>query len=291
VVNAIARAASECSRTLQCLSATGKVDFVLGAIWSLPACVRARKLAPLDRRMSGDYTVIYRGATLRIPVAEIDRLLAGTADSATFGTIREMLVNDVYLRAFRPLRAPTAVDLGSNRGFFLLIAAKVLGAHFAVGVEPLHRYDTIFDLLRDRNGIDGGSIIRHSRMIGAESAADYLTMGELVHKHKLQSIGFLKCDIEGAEFDLFTRNNQWLGLCDNIAMELHPAEGDTRKIVRSLNDYGFDCLTTDQFGTVTAVEVAEYLYASSSGDLLLKPTRRSRPRSDGSTASAAHETS
>jgi hypothetical protein len=230
--------------------------------------LQERKLAPLDRAMRGDYAVDYRGRSLRIPVAQIDRLLAGTGDSATFGTIREMLVNDVYLRAFKALNAPTVVDLGSNRGFFLLIAARVLCARVAVGVEPLEKYDKPFELLCAWNNINCAAVHRHGTIVSADGGAGRTTMDSLIHEHDLRTIDFLKCDIEGAEFELFTRNNAWLGRCTNIAMELHPAAGDPRMIVNALRQYGFACVPTDQFGASTAAENAHYLYASSAGHLL-----------------------
>ena len=72
----------------------------------------------------------------------------------------------------------------------------------------------------------------------------------------------------GGEFGGLLNNNDFLRRVDNIAMELHPAEGDPRRLAAELQSFGFDLCLTDQFGATAPADRAHYLYASRTGQLL-----------------------
>ena len=71
----------------------------------------------------------------------------------------------------------------------------------------------------------------------------------------------------GGEFGGLLNNNDFLHRVDNIAMELHPFEGDPRRLVAALRSSGFDLRLTDQFGETVPVDRAHYVNASSTGQL------------------------
>jgi hypothetical protein len=102
------------------------IAYLASVAWHAPEIIRAGTLMPADRSMTWDITITYRGAVLHLPLNALDRDLAGTGDTASFGAVREMFAHDVYLR-WHDLLGPlhTVIDLGANRGFFMLIAAKV----------------------------------------------------------------------------------------------------------------------------------------------------------------------
>ncbi len=102
-----------------------------------PAVLRARSLALADLAMAGTIAMRVNDARLQLPLDTMRDGLAHFDPTPTFGGAREMYACNVYLRQFKAgLRGATVVDLGSNRGLFLLLAAKVLGATRGLGVEP-----------------------------------------------------------------------------------------------------------------------------------------------------------
>lgn len=250
--------------------ATSAVLRYLGCIGvNALAVTRMRSLAPADRGMSRDVIFHAGDKTIRVPAGEVDKLLAGHDTTPAFASVREMYAGNAYLRAFRPgLSARSVVDLGSNRGLFLMLALIVLEADLAIGVEPQCFYDGAFEILLRANNVDPRSARRISAFIASESGVGRETMDEIMEKHRLSSIGFLKCDIEGGEFDVFLNNNDFLRRVDNIAMELHPAEGDPRRLAAAIQSSGFDLCFTDQFGETVPAGRAQYLYASRTGPLL-----------------------
>ncbi|MDH3740627.1 MAG: FkbM family methyltransferase [Hyphomicrobiales bacterium] len=234
-----------------------------------PGIVRQRTLAPADARMQGTVTMRVNGQDLQIPLGRIAKLLEGHDDTPTFGGLREMYAANVYLRAFKPgFRIGTVVDLGANRGLFSLLAVKAYGARIAVGVEPSVCFSPVADLLRRANDVADHAMPREVAFAGSKGGAGSVSMAELMKSHELGQIDYLKCDIEGGEFDVFLNGPDFLDKVGNIAMELHPHCGPVNEIVDLLQLKGFAVLVTDQFGRAVDGGLPHYLYASRIGDLL-----------------------
>lgn len=268
-MNTVHRVVSEYAKLMSVLSWRDRLQFAAKTLACAPECLRQRKLAPIDAAMRGEAVVTYHGQRLVIPAEEIDEILKKSGgDSPTFGTIREMFANDVYLRAFKSCAAETVVDLGANRGVFMLIARMVMGASSVIGVEPLRKYEQCFDVICARNKLEKTSCCRAWAMIDSENRPDSISMCSLLVLNKVKSVTFLKCDIEGGEFALILQNNGWLSRIENIAMELHHWAGNAADIVKVLAAYGFQVLLTDQCFAKTDHRTAAYLYASRVGNLI-----------------------
>jgi hypothetical protein len=69
-----------------------------------------------------------------------------------------------------------------------------------------------------------------------------ITMAELLSKHGVDRVGFLKVDIEGSEFDLFAESANWLERVDRISMEVHARFGYPESICQVLAGGGFRLL-------------------------------------------------
>ena len=67
-----------------------------------------------------------------------------------------------------------------------------------------------------------------------------ISFPEIISRFNLKRIDFLKVDIKGSEFALFSDNNEWLSLVDKIAMEVHPEFGDVKSLGALLAKKGFD---------------------------------------------------
>ena len=268
-MNTVHRVVSEYVKLMSVLSWRDRLQFAAKSLACAPECLRQRKLAPIDAAMRGDAVIVYRGQRLIIPVPEIDTILQNSGgDSATFGAIREMFANDVYLRAFKVCAARTVIDLGANRGLFMLIAYRVMGASNVIGVDPLRKYKRCFDVICARNNIEKRDSCRAWAMIDSADGPDSISMKTLLGSNRIDSITFLKCDIEGGEFPLFLQNNDWISRTENVAMELHNWAGNSADIVEVLAAYGFKVLLTDQFFAKADHRAAAYLYASRVGNLI-----------------------
>ena len=233
-----------------------------------PRVVRERTLVAADRAMRGTISFRLGQSEIRVPVDQTEKMLEAHDPTPTFGGAREMYAGNVYLRGFRDgLKAQSALDLGSNRGLFLLQAHKVLGATTLVGVEPQPFYAEVFEALAETNDVPKGSYTRYQRMIGAAPGPETITLAEIMERHGLEQIDFVKCDIEGGEFGVLTDPAMPLDRIGNIAMELHPEAGDPGQLVEVLERNGFDVVVTDQFDKPIPPANGHYLYASRLGDL------------------------
>ena len=72
---------------------------------------------------------------------------------------------------------------------------------------------------------------------GSEPAVE--SIGGIIKKHEVKKIDFMKMDIEGSEFSVLTKDNDWLAIVDKIAMEVHPAYGNERELEAVLENHGF----------------------------------------------------
>lgn len=269
-MNGIRRLLHEYSNLASVLRPADTAQVLLQTMLHAQSVLKTGKLTPVDRAMSRDVTVHFHDAQLRIPVREMDGHLAASNDSPTFCGIREMLANDVYLRAFRqPLDCPVIVDMGSNRGMFSLVASVVLGAKQIIEIEPDQKYETVRDLLRARNAVQG-ELKRYWKFVGTSrqehDESNYVSMNTVVRENNLLSIDFAKIDIEGGEADIF-QESEWLSITQNFAAELHPEWVDVRPVLESALRSGFEVRATDQFGAACGIEHAMFLYGSRTGAL------------------------
>ena len=145
----IKRSIYEFSNLLKILSFQEKLLLVAALVLHFPSILKTRRLTSIDRAMSRDMIVHLHGRPIRLPIQAIDVILSsGVEDSYTFGTVREMFGNDVYLRAFRPdMKCSTVLDLGCNRGIFSADRRKVLKAQTHRRFKPLLKYGEIHALL------------------------------------------------------------------------------------------------------------------------------------------------
>ncbi len=255
------------------LAPTDFAALLAATMKNAPAIVRTGKLMTVDGAMSRNLNLRYRGARIELPLAEIDRLLAG-ADNPSFGNIREMYCEDCYLRRLRLAgTAGPVLDLGANRGLFSILALTALKAERVVGVEPLEKYGPVMSLLLEANGIDADRHCGYARFVASPSTersdpSRYVSVQTICREQGLDRIMMAKIDVEGAEKDLFAEPG-WLANVDNVAMEIHPhIAGDLSLIPAALTEFGFQHVAVDQTGHVRQIRDADYVYASRTGALI-----------------------
>ncbi|MDQ2742767.1 MAG: FkbM family methyltransferase, partial [Chloroflexota bacterium] len=209
----------------------------------LPDILRSRTLRGADEGMRGQvYTFRALGTQVRLEGSE-------------FGFAREIYGRAVYFRPPEVILEPgdTVVDLGANVGVFTALASVVASRVIAVEAQSgfvdqiyenaarngaRNRVEVEFGLIGAGAGAFSDTTVLHSAShFGAEPPT--LTMPDLMRRHALDHIDFLKGDIEGSEFALFEGGSEWLTSVDTMAMEVHPKFGDVDHLVEILREAGF----------------------------------------------------
>jgi FkbM family methyltransferase len=267
LVESAARLVNEVSAVAQtCGPQTGAL--YLGAVARrLPEVLRTRSLAIADSEMRG------RSAHYRLFGVDID--LPGRV----FSGAREMYCRRVYFANPRvALReGDTVVDLGANVGLFTLLAAvkcqRVIAVEAQSGFKAeieanlrahgvAQKAEVEVALVGAASGVlaDPDAFLRASHFQG--ELPPHLTMPELMQRHGLSRIDFLKSDIEGSEFDLFRDATAWLPRVDRIAMEVHAHAGSPVALCEQLRAAGFQIeYRSPQLKPMPPRETDGYIYA------------------------------
>jgi hypothetical protein len=238
--------------------------YLLNCIHHWQKIIKQRKLYAADAAIKGRVRVICHGIRFAVDCGVVDAMLPG--DSATFSTVREMFGRDVYLRAFdvQRMQLSSVVDAGGNRGLFSLWAASA-GAD-TCWVECQGHYLQAARFLWAQNGVEN----RVNPIVAALAVATEETsvsMGDVISQMAEPALSLIKIDIEGAEFQVFAGNPDWLRQVENLTMEVHRSAGSPSEIVAILRRAGFEVnVTDDDFNPVEAAR-ASYIYASSVGAL------------------------
>lgn len=211
----------------------------------LPQVLRDRNLHPADAALGeGPFAVRLRGARARV-VGE--HVISG---------VREIWVRDVYLGGgFLAIRdGDTVVDLGANMGNFTLLALGHGPRVRVVSVEanPL-TVPALGRSLAENPGFPSRATVINA-FVGGEGAVQRSLRGrpgggevptlreaELLERGRLERIDFLKCDIEGSEFELLGPDSLLLAMTRQIAIEVHRVPGhDADAFAPMLERLGFE---------------------------------------------------
>lgn len=224
------------------------VKYAFAVIYSFPDVIETRSFAPVDAEMKGNE------CCFRFPGNKIISL-----DGGAIGGVREIVGRKVY--DDDPLGSISAgdkvVDLGANQGIFSLYAAcqgadvvAVEGQKGLVGLLMqnvarngyVQRVVPVWALVGSR---EGAFADREEREASSHWAGDppHLSMRRLLEEHAFSPVDFLKVDIEGSEFALFSGGEDslsWLEEVRRVAMEVHTAYGDPQTIAGCLEEQGFE---------------------------------------------------
>jgi len=226
------------------------VRWLAGILLNIPAILSAKNLQPADRAVGkGPFRIRHCGTSF---------LIAG---SFAMSGVREMYVRDTYFRRgmLKVNVGDTVLDLGANIGNFTNLALAC-GAGRVVAVEPRREYNSMF---RDSVGLNKGFLERVTLVrafLGSSSTptnpmapstecpdedAPWIAEDQLLKQVAVDKIDFLKCDIEGGEFSLLSRESALLAMTQSLAMEVHSFAGDVAEFIRNLELCGFRILLSD----------------------------------------------
>jgi len=173
------------------------------------------------------------------------------------------------------LDAKAVIDLGANIGLsYRRLRARFPQARF-VCVEPDRGNLEILRANVDAAGgpcdVIGACVGGHSRRVKLTSTdgewgfrladvedqtqadTDVVTMEQILSRSGIDQVDLLKCDIEGAEAELFADCAAWIGRVANIIVECHTDVIDTEQLVETLEHNGahfevLHLLRNPQFG-------------------------------------------
>ena len=205
--------------------------------------MRSKNLVSADRRMTGRrWPFSLQGVSFEL-------------DGRFFGGAREMYCRQVYFPtpSFALNPGTTVMDLGANVGLFSILAA--LAGCKAIAVEAQSGFVRELTDLASSYGLATGIIVENA-FVGSGTGLfsdfsalatashfegctpPFVSMTELLAKHHVDQLDFLKVDIEGSEFDLFQSGGQWLRQVRRIAMEVHPRFGSVCDLQRIIESQG-----------------------------------------------------
>jgi FkbM family methyltransferase len=66
-----------------------------------------------------------------------------------------------------------------------------------------------------------------------------VTVGQIIERYQLKSIDYVKLDIEGAEYEVFQKNLEWLNITKQIKIEVHYGAELFEFFKKKLEEHGF----------------------------------------------------
>lgn len=217
--------------------------YFLAIIVNLPIIIQRRSLNPADKEMTGRYCV-FRPFEKNIKI-----------DGEYFALAREIYCQKCYFTppGFSISPNDIVVDLGANVGVFTVLAA--LHARKVIAIEAQSGFIQEIERRLEENNCLHKVYIEHA-LIGTRSgvfsdkeklttASHYgmeppeISFSDIMTRHQIKEIDFLKVDIEGSEFDMFNGDTSWLARTDKIAMEIHLEFGDMSSMLEILEKYSF----------------------------------------------------
>ena len=235
---------------------------------SVPEVLRTRSLACVDAAMGGRRCRFtpFDGTTVEL-------------DGSYFSGAREIYCRGVYfaLPGFVIGHDDISVDLGANTGVFTTLAArcgkKVIAVEAQSEFLPLIRQNLLrnnclgkasveFGLMGSTTGkLSDPAERKNCSHRGRE--APVRSLPELLGRHHVGRVDFLKVDIEGSEFGLFDGDCDWLRRVRKIAMEVHCRFGDANSLCARLENHGFRVWLVDNHQAVVSRlnESSGYLFA------------------------------
>lgn len=166
--------------------------------------------------------------------------------STDYGVLFEILGANAYRALDRVDHAQTILDLGANNG---LVARWLLHRYPHARIVCVEPEPGNVDILRrnlagfeHRAAVVAACIGDTERTVGlATTQGDWgyamtdqpsgltvpvVTMDRIIREHRLKRIDVMKCDIEGAEHEIFASARGWIGKIGFAVIECHDKHGE-----------------------------------------------------------------
>ena len=217
------------------------IKWLFFIVVKFPKCIADGNLQPADR-MFGEGPIKVKSKYGYI------NLLGGQI----FSSIREIWVRKVYTKN-NFVTIPddgVVVDLGANVGVFTMLALANSRNCKVIAVEPNAEFNKLLMRQAAHNNFNnritlqryfiGSASTTQNEMLKTPDSKDahFITQKEFIELNKLSHIDFLKCDIEGSEFD-FISDTSLLEITKQLAIEIHDHAGNRNDFKEKLTELGF----------------------------------------------------
>jgi FkbM family methyltransferase len=217
------------------------IRWMSGSSKCLTILAKNRSLGALDKVFGNSFDVLWSGKKLHF-------------DKLDFGVVREIYGHLCYAQKGQLTAARHILDLGANGGAFTVFALAEAPNAQVHSVEAQPELVEIAKHNVRQNGYEERAVIQGAVVGGFY---DEWTKSLLKENPKLEKFDirdyishvgtcdFLKCDIEGAEFQLLQGDLSWTQAVKSIALEFHPTKGDVDELEKILKAQGFKVERTD----------------------------------------------
>jgi len=215
--------------------------WISGIPFNLPNLLRTKSLGVLDDCFGNSFDVLWEGKKLHF-------------DGMGFGVIREIYGHLCYVDKGQLKNAQNILDLGGNGGSFTLFA--LVEAPFAKvhTVEALSEFIEILEHNIEQNGYSE-RVSTERAVVGGfyddwtnrllEKDPNYPVFDIHRYMSEIDTLDFLKCDVEGGEFNLMKGDLSWTKKVKNMSLEYHPTKGDVQELETILKSLGFSVRRAD----------------------------------------------
>jgi len=218
--------------------------WALGLLLAAPDVFRQRSLGPVDRLFGESFSFEWKGRKIHI-------------EKSDFGIVREIFGHHCYVSHSDIGNARNILDLGCNTGLFTAFALLEAPEARILAVDA--QWDLVEGARRNLAQLDSNRVTLECAVIG-DHETDWVrslrvrnpNLGKFDLGGYINSVGhcdFLKCDVEGAEFSVFRGDLSWTDAVGAMAIEVHPAHGDSVEIETSLRRAGF-CVVNGRHGAL-----------------------------------------
>jgi FkbM family methyltransferase len=232
-----------CRFSHECIIAFKLLGPWRGLLWCAAALCRpvtllaTRSLGHADRALGAIVAVRCPPGSLRL--ADTD-----------FGICREIIGHDCYRVSAIASDIRTAIDLGCNSGVFSNYLARISPHCTITAVDANEEFTKAARRNAQRNNqeqqitVQYGLIGSRSRLAavgpqpnGLDRDIPTIAVGDIVAR--MGGCDFLKCDVEGAEHDLFEGDAEWLKNVKRMSIEYHWNVEDGQRLAAKLKAFGF----------------------------------------------------
>jgi FkbM family methyltransferase len=197
-----------------------------------------------------------------------------------FPSFAEPIITTEQYLDFAALReGDTVLDLGAYSGLTSIVFAKKVGQTgkvIAVDADPCNimcikknvgrfqrDHDNLIDILEgavwindegilfsSEGNMGSSAVIFVGRNRGALIRVPSFTLSQIADRYDLKRVDFIKCDVEGAERDIFKDDKFFDRYAPRIIVEVHLVDGDTtaKAVENCLASYGYSCKKVEQQG-------------------------------------------
>ncbi|WP_367027020.1 FkbM family methyltransferase [Methylococcus sp. ANG] len=223
-------------------------EYLWNVLLKAPKILLERSLVSVDQSMDKP--------AYRFLVGDKAILLPGKG----FGLAREIIGRRIYEldERFDIRSGDCVIDLGANVGVFSLFAAAQGAQVIAIDAQSGFVAEILenskmngVDTVRPIHGIVAPECGVFASQEARSSASHWqveppkIDMNEVLREAGWSAVDFLKADVEGAEFELFTTGDEWVNKVRRIAMEVHPKYGNVGQLLAHLQERGFEVILTD----------------------------------------------